>query len=223
MSTSMDMYAGVYQVSLSEVFSRFPELHAIWSPLHTQWKNLCTQSSWSSTFQESLDERQRTLFTETLSPPDMEHYQRLEQLGQESLEAQVLDHGWVLNRGKIAYPRLAWLPSFEQRGVFWYPKGGYREWHSNFPYNETTDRAGWRMYLVDVEEEGKSGFQYLDDQACVVHCADRKGYANIFWLPHDRFFWHAVFSHTNRFSCGFHPMPHLHGAILDLLLTGTRL
>ena len=207
----------VHQVSFSILFSSFPELQAIWSPLHQKWKHLCSNSDWATRFAESQDEVQRELFEETQFVPDVEKYQRLEQLGHEEREAVELGTGWFVNRGKIAYPRLAWLPSFEQRGVFWYPKGGYREWHSNFPYSEDTDRAGWRIYLVDVEEEGKSGFQYLDEEGRCTSLADKKGYANIFWLPHDRFFWHAVFSHTNRFSCGFHPLPHLNARIEDIL------
>ena len=220
---AIDIRTCVHQIPFSVLFAHFPELKSIWSPLHTQWKTLRAERTWCSHFQESLDEEQIELFRETRESPDVEKYQRLERLGQEEREARDLGNGWVLNRGKIAYTRLAWLPSFEQRGVFWYPKGGYREWHSNFPYNIGTDRAGWRIYLVDIEEEGLSGFQYLDEHGSVVHCADRKGYANIFWLPHDRFFWHAVFSETDRFSCGFHPVRHLDGAMQQLLLSSARL
>ena len=223
MNAANDLRTGVHQVSLSILFSYFPELSAIWNPLHQKWKSLCLDTDWGHRFEERLDDKQHVLFQETKAPPDVEKYQRLEQLGQEQREAVELGEGWFLNRGKISYPRLAWLPSFEQRGVFWYPKGGYREWHSNFPYNEHTDRAGWRIYLVDVEEEGKSGFQYLNKSGACTHCADKKGYANIFWLPHDRFFWHAVFSHTNRFSCGFHPLPQLNATMHEMLLASARL
>jgi len=218
-----DLRTEVHQIPLSVLFSSFPELQAVWSPLHQVWKGLCANTSWENRFEESQDTEQKILFAETQDIPDVEKYQRLEQLGQEQREAVELGEGWFLNRGKISYPRLAWLPSFEQRGVFWYPKGGYREWHSNFPYNAHTDRAGWRIYLVDVEEEGKSGFQYLNEEGNCIHCADRKGYANIFWLPHDRFFWHAVFSRTNRFSCGFHPLPHLNATMNEILLAGSSL
>lgn len=218
-----DMRKGVHQIAFDVLFSRFPELQAVWSPLRSTWRELCVQTTWANRFRESQDSAQKIFFEETQGLPDIEKYQRLEQLGQGQREAVELGEGWFLNRGKISFPRLAWLPSFEQRGVFWYPKGGYREWHSNFPYNTHTDRAGWRIYLVDVEEEGKSGFQYLDEEGNCVHCADKKGYANIFWLPHDRFFWHAVFSHTNRFSCGFHPLPHLNVAMHEMLLASARL
>ncbi|MAA78476.1 MAG: hypothetical protein CL916_04390 [Deltaproteobacteria bacterium] len=218
-----EMRRTVHQISFDVLFSRFPELQAVWFPLHQKWKDLCTNTSWVDRFQESQDIAQRKFFEETQYLPDVERYQRLEQLGEEQREAIEFGEGWYVNRGKIAYTRLAWLPSFEQRGVFWYPKGGYREWHSNFPYNEHTDRAGWRIYLVDVEEEGKSGFQYINKEGECTHCADKKGYANVFWLPHDRFFWHAVFSHTNRFSCGFHPLPHLNASIHDALLASSGL
>ena len=212
------MRIGVHRISFDILFSRFPELQVVWNPLHRTWKELCAHTNWAELFRESQDSDLRELFEDTQHMPDIEKYQRLEQLGLEQRVAIELGNGWFLNRGKIAYPRLAWLPSFEQRGIFWYPKGGFREWHSNFPYNEQTDRSGWRIYLVDVEEEGKSGFQYLNAEGQNVHCEDKIGYANVFWLPHDRFFWHAIYSNTNRFSCGFHPLPHVNNSINDMLL-----
>jgi hypothetical protein len=211
------MKRGVHQIPFEDLFSVFPELKWTWIPLHQKWRQLCRDTSWSESFHDHQDAKQRLLFSETKQVPDMECYQKMERLGQEDMEAKPLGDGWYLNRGKISYPRLAWMSSFEQRGIFWYPDGGYREWHSNYPYNDQTDRAGWRIYLVDVVEEGKSGFQYLDTDGQLAHCPDRKGYANVFWLPHDRFFWHAVYSHTNRFSCGFHPMPHVSRHVTEVV------
>lgn len=207
----------IHQIPLRTLFASFPELRHIWNPLHRKWQHLCQNPQWTQIFSKSQDAEQRKYFFDTQSVPDMEHYQRLELLNEGQIEAKELIDGWILNRGKIAYPKLVWSSSFEQRGVFWYPKGGFREWHSNFPYNEQTDKAGWRIYLVDVVEEGKSGFQYLNREGEVVHCADRKGHANIFWLPEDRFFWHSVFSHTDRFSCGFLPFPHISHLLTDFV------
>ena len=207
----------VHQIPFSRLFSVFPELQFIWLSNHNQWKNVCHKEEWKSRFQASQDQQQLAFFDDTMCVPDMEHYQKVERLGAEDYWSEALGEGWFLNRGKISYPKLAWLSLFEQRGVFWYPKGGFREWHSNYPYNQKTDFSGWRIYLVDVEEEGKSGFQYLDTNGELVHCPDRKGHANVFWLPRDRFFWHAVYSKTNRFSCGFRPLPHVSRRVSEMV------
>ena len=136
-------------------------------------------------------------------------YQNLERQGfQEvygySFEARSLSHGWMLNRGKISYAKLAWMIHFEQRGVFWYPKGGYREWHTNHPYDGVVQNAGWRIYLVDTD--GESAFHYLDAHGELKTVSDKPLYANIFYLPPVTLFWHSVVSNANRFSCGFRPI-----------------
>ena len=219
MHVDFNLKQRVHQVPLTELFALFPELNYIWTPLHEKWKHLCQDPKWTQIFAENQDSIQQGFFADTQCVPDMEQYQKLEQLNEEHVEAQELIDGWFLNRGKISYPKLVWSSSFAQRGVFWYPKGGFREWHSNFPYNDQTDASGWRIYLVDVAEEGKSGFQHLNSEGELVHCADRKGYANVFWLPEDRFFWHSVFSHTDRFSCGFLPLPHVSHVVTDFIRT----
>ena|GEM_PF-3700327 len=203
----------VHQVPFSVLFSAFPELRFVWNSTHSQWRNICHKEEWKARFRACQDDQQQRFYQETFHAPDMEYYQTLERLGEEKYWSEALGQGWFLNRGKISYPKLAWLSQFEQRGVFWYPNGGFREWHSNYPYNQETDVSGWRIYLVDVETEGQSGFQYLNSKGELVHCADRKGYANVFWLPRTKFFWHAVYSKTNRFSCGFRPLPHVSRAV----------
>ena len=207
----------VHQIPFSVLFSAFPELHFIWHSNYQQWRSVSSKEDWKSRFTASQDSVQQTLFHETQCVPDMERYQKIERLGQEEYYSEPLGEGWFLNRGKISYPKLAWLSLFEQRGVFWYPNGGFREWHSNYPYNTKTDVSGWRIYLVDVEEEGKSGFQALSPTGQLVHYPDRKGYANVFWLPRERFFWHAIFSKTDRFSCGFRPLPHVSRAVSEMV------
>ena len=57
-----DLRTGVYQIPFSVLFSHFPELQAVWSPLHQRWKGLCTNTSWLDCFQESQDIEQKTFF-----------------------------------------------------------------------------------------------------------------------------------------------------------------
>jgi hypothetical protein len=88
----------------------------------------------------------------------------------------------------------------EVRGLFWYPKGGFREWHTN----EYT-RQGWRLYLVYADEDEKSWFSFKHPETGKLHIQpDRTGYINIFKVTKDPPFWHNVYSQTNRISLGIH-------------------
>jgi len=52
-----------------------------------------------------------------------------------------------------------------QTHFFYYPKGSYREWHTN----EGSPHPGWRVYFVKAMEPGKSFFSYVqDDQMKIV-------------------------------------------------------
>ena len=88
----------------------------------------------------------------------------------------------------------------EVRGLFWYPKGGFREWHTN----EYT-RQGWRLYLVYADEDEKSWFSYKHPETGKLHTIpDKTGYINIFKITKDPPIWHNVYSQTNRISLGIH-------------------
>lgn len=86
-------------------------------------------------------------------------------------------------------------------GFFWYPPGGFREWHTN-AYNA----YGWRLYLVYVEEEGKSSFNFIHPKTKkFVSLLDKSGYINMFKVgtSSKTMFWHNVRSDdTHRFSIG---------------------
>jgi hypothetical protein len=84
-------------------------------------------------------------------------------------------------------------------GDFIYYPGSYREWHTNL-----FDRPGWRMYMVDVAEEGRSGFRYLSPSTGeIVSVPDRRGKVNFFLINSDRPLLHCVYSETRRWSKGF--------------------
>jgi len=88
----------------------------------------------------------------------------------------------------------------EVRGLFWYPKGGFREWHTN----EHT-RLGWRLYLVYADEDEKSWFSFKHPQTGKLHTMpDRSGYINVFKITKDPPVWHNIYSQTNRISLGIH-------------------
>lgn len=127
--------------------------------------------------------------------------------------------GWAAKRAKFKHVEL-WSrfrkdlkDTFLKMGVavtgsFYYPPGGYREWHTN-----ADKAAGWRMYYVRVSEEGKSWFHYINpttDQ--LVQVPDKDDHFHLFYLTdleqvktgtRPEFFWHNVVSHTHRRSLGF--------------------
>ncbi|MHA1682286.1 MAG: hypothetical protein ACTSUE_15220 [Promethearchaeota archaeon] len=85
-------------------------------------------------------------------------------------------------------------------GLFYYPPGGYAEWHTN-----RYDIIGWRFYYVRTKEPGKSWFRYKHAMNETVHLApDGEEHYNMFYLEEDadNLVWHSVYSDTDRFSIG---------------------
>ena len=217
MSEPEHHYYRVYQLPITEVATVFPHLGLVWKDLHRRWQGIKENDAFLQAFHESQrSDASQELYQESSFTPDIDKYLNLERKGfQEvygySFEARPLSHGWILNRGKLSYSQLAWMVQFEQRGIFWYPNGGYREWHTNHPYDGEIQHAGWRIYLVDTD--GESAFHYLDREGRLQTVYDKPLYANIFYLPPVKLFWHSVVSRSNRFSCGFRPL----GSAVDRL------
>lgn len=88
----------------------------------------------------------------------------------------------------------------DPRGNYYYPPGGFRTWHTN-----QFDAPGWRMYLVDVEQDEQSYFRYLHPKTGeLVTVWDKKGRVNFFRIDPEVHFWHCIGSlSTNRWSKGF--------------------
>jgi hypothetical protein len=86
-------------------------------------------------------------------------------------------------------------------GNFYYPPGGFREWHTN-----RKDTPGWRLYYVRTAEPDKSWFNYVDPVSKKMHqIADRDQHFNLFNLDDsDGLLWHSIYSDTHRFSLGLH-------------------
>jgi len=86
------------------------------------------------------------------------------------------------------------------RGLFLYPRHGFREWHSN-----RHDPPGWRMYLIHAKEDSRSWFAVKDPKTGAVHhLPDYDGKVNLFRIDADEPIWHSIYSMTDRFSCGVH-------------------
>lgn len=86
------------------------------------------------------------------------------------------------------------------RGHFLYPPAGFRNWHTNIQSEE-----GWIMYVVRVQEEGRSFFRYVDRETNAIETLwDFDGAINFFHISRADLFWHCIKSlDTYRWSRGF--------------------
>jgi|GEM_PF-5152326 len=141
--------------------------------------------------------------------------------------------GWKAHRSKFKHVEL-WTRhrrvmkeellkrGIEVTGSFYYPPGGYREWHTN-----ADKHAGWRMYYVRVSEEQKSWFHYVNPTTDeLVKVPDKDDYFHLFYLAdlqqvkagtRPEYFWHNVVSHTHRRSFGLRVSEEMVHTIMDRL------
>ncbi|WP_131737518.1 Nif11-like leader peptide family natural product precursor [Actinomadura roseirufa] len=90
-------------------------------------------------------------------------------------------------------------------GSMWYPPSSYRLWHTN------EDQPGWRMYLIDVDEdfsdpEHTSFFRYQHPETReLVTLPERPRMARFFKVEQDpeRLFWHCIVNPTTRHRWSF--------------------
>jgi hypothetical protein len=87
-----------------------------------------------------------------------------------------------------------------QRGNFYYPPQGYREWHTN-----QFDVHGWRLYVVHTVPDGCAQFNYVDPQTGEVKtCIDSSGCLRLFKVGSgDQKLWHSIVSEGDRWSLGY--------------------
>jgi len=93
-----------------------------------------------------------------------------------------------------------WRP----QGFFYYPPGGWREWHTNW------NTPGWRMYLVRNAANRGSDFFYTDFRTGeVVRRQEPIAVVRLFQIPRGGgwfrggpLLWHSIRSHTGRWSFG---------------------
>ena len=92
------------------------------------------------------------------------------------------------------------LENTSLRGNYYYPKGGYREWHTN-----QYDPLGWRLYFVHIDQSECATFNYIDPVSKARHqCTDTDGMMRLFYVGSgDSLLWHSIVSDGNRWSLGF--------------------
>ena len=213
-----------YQVPISEFTDRFPILNEVW----THYKGMCnfgTESKSQTIGLNNIISRVpylSTLRDEVMFYPDKkkyDQYELTETYGDKNYKSVVVPYNevWCLKNGKYqhliqsrSFPKYHWdktkLNELENigvdpRGNFYYPAGGFREWHSN-----RLDTPGYRVYFVACEKDNKSGLNYIHPVTDTVKTLyDKNETANIFYVNNSKenAFFHSVFSDTDRFSFGF--------------------
>lgn len=191
----------VRQVLISDLAKKDPR----WSKLEQLFKQTQTKPDIPHGYtEEEIKEYQMT----SLLPKDLKAVDADERKNKG--EAPTGDStSWMWKRGKWTrptqqtggiYSEIARLLSdllkskVTIRGVFYYPPGGYRVWHSN-----RIDPPGLRFYIIG----GNGGaFHYLDNGA-VKTVKDVNGSINIFRVSQTDPFYHSVTSEGDRWSLGF--------------------
>lgn len=86
------------------------------------------------------------------------------------------------------------------QGDYWYPRGGFRDWHTN-----KYDASGWRLYIVDVDAPEQSYFRVKNPTTGKLETLwDRPGTFNFFRIDPENVLWHCIGApHANRWSKGF--------------------
>lgn len=97
------------------------------------------------------------------------------------------------------------FPSTRFTGYFYYPKGGFREWHTNDINIDDGRRYDWRVYLVYVNKDGKSGTRTRNlPSGKFTTYTDKNNTMNIFKLGRTERWWHCIYSQCDRVSLGLH-------------------
>ena len=86
------------------------------------------------------------------------------------------------------------------QGDYWYPRGGFRDWHTN-----KYDTSGWRLYIIDVDAPAESYFRIKHPRTNeIVTLWDQPGTFNFFLIDPNRLLWHCIAAEgCNRWSKGF--------------------
>ena len=118
---------------------------------------------------------------------------------------------------QLGVPRMSFNGSTRSSGQFFYPPGGFREWHTNV-YDGLNTHT-WRGYIVLCDKDGQSALNVMNGDR-MVHCADKTGIIRFFKVggPSDPL-WHSVESNCNRFSLGFRLPDHVVQRLLPLATT----
>jgi cbb3-type cytochrome oxidase subunit 3 len=178
-----------------------------WKEVYKQFKQLQTKPSKLHVF--TPDEQDKSIASKSHPEPSSVIDNREKQAKKSGTSTDVSeDWYWMggkwarkLDNSKYEGIRVLLSQIFNSpvtiRGIFYYPPGGYREWHSN-----RYDPPGTRLYLIG-KGDGESAF-YYHHKYTVHKVMDNDGTVNIFKVSDTVPFYHSVQSDTaDRWSLGF--------------------
>lgn len=187
------------------------EMDPMWNNVKDLFINLCTKPDDVIVFSE----KERKVFEESHKYPEsFDEIDRYEYEHRMKSSIKENDNTWTRCFGKYTiwsttvyremrfvllkyYIRHIIGGNIHIRGIFYYPPGGFREWHSN-----KYDPPGYRLYLV--HSLGDSKFQYIDKNKEMISIPDGDIVLNIFKVgTGDDTLYHNVVSNTDRWSIGF--------------------
>jgi hypothetical protein len=214
----------VMVIPIKEITNRFPLLGDIWK----QYKGMCNYGTHSKEQTELINSfinefpHLVQMRNEVMSYPNKDNYYQYEKndLFNNQIHSKKMckfNDVWNIANGKyqhliknLSFPKYYWRENelnelkeigADPRGNFYYPKGSFREWHTNVIH-----RPGYRIYFISCKEDGKSWFNYVDKETDkVVNLPDKNEYVNIFYVNDtlEEATWHSIYSETDRFSLGF--------------------
>lgn len=219
----------VISVPIKLITNKYPIFDELWS----QFKGMCNYGTNQQNQVELInkiidnDKYLTTFRKDVMKYPDKEMYNSFElnsTIKDKTVKIFTLPYNdvWRVTNGKyqhlvnnVSFPSYYWSKDklqiltdlgVEARGNFYYPKGAFREWHTN-----AKNISGFRMYFI-AKNEGNSWFNYINPETNkVVNLPDKNEYANIFYVHNyqnwDKVIWHSIYSETDRFSLGFNFKP----------------
>ena len=130
-------------------------------------------------------------------------------------EKNIYNKNWIIKDGKldIDYKKYNLLNNIiiqdknkiisgilKLSGLFYYPPGSFREWHTN------KNKPGYRLYYIKTLESNKSYLNFIHPiSGELISVPDKKECINLFMIPQEyEYLWHNIISYTHRISIGFH-------------------
>ena len=137
---------------------------------------------------------------------------------------------WILHLGRLTFNvqranrlKLFWKikevfgDDARMSGFFYYPPGGFKEWHTDFEEPQMDPEKHWRIYLIKAAEDEASWFQYVDPVSGEIERVyDYDGHLNFFNLIEEKPLQHSVISNTHRYSLGIKLGDQAIARLLDL-------
>lgn len=206
------------QLSHEKIIKNDPKWKTVWNIILDE----CTYPN-KSLFQYKDLEAHQKVFKECLEYPDMKKWTRFEDsshMPNTNLVGRGPDaeNGWRQNNGKfrkrtnannitIAKELAKILKTRDvprPSGHLYYPKNGYKEWHTN-----KYEPSGWRLYIVHTNPDSCATFRYVNPSKKnqIVNSKDRDGVARLFKVTDgisEPLLWHTIHSDGDRWSFGFH-------------------